>query len=155
SERLGHALRATLQRLADRSESVLGARVVVGIGSVVHSASDLDDSRAHADEVVRAICSDTRGGVADIAEMASRVLLLRMTDSLADHSDLLSGPIRALQQHDLQSNTCYLHTLSAYLDAFGAVDVAAQQLCVHGNTVRYRLRQIQSLTGLDLGDPDE
>ena len=33
--------------------------------------------------------------------------------------------------------------------------VASKRLCVHRNTLRYRLRRIQERCGLNLDDPDE
>ncbi|GAB2915309.1 helix-turn-helix domain-containing protein [Rhodococcus aerolatus] len=40
-------------------------------------------------------------------------------------------------------------TLDAYLEAGGAVEACARTLFVHANTVRYRLRRVTDLTGLD------
>ncbi|WP_460789957.1 PucR family transcriptional regulator [Nocardioides maradonensis] len=45
-----------------------------------------------------------------------------------------------------------LETLAAYLEAAGSADVAATVLHCHPNTVRYRLRRIQELTGRSTSD---
>ncbi|HYH28808.1 MAG TPA: helix-turn-helix domain-containing protein [Pseudonocardia sp.] len=42
----------------------------------------------------------------------------------------------------------------AYLESFGDMVSAARRLHVHPNTLRYRLRRIRELTGLDLDDAD-
>lgn len=47
----------------------------------------------------------------------------------------------------------FLDTLAAWLDAGGSIEGAAKALYCHRNTVRYRLRRIEELTGLHLGDP--
>jgi purine catabolism regulator len=47
----------------------------------------------------------------------------------------------------------HLATLGAYLDG-GGVGEAAITLGIHRNTVAYRLRRIEALTGWDLTDPD-
>lgn len=44
-------------------------------------------------------------------------------------------------------------TLDAYLEAGGAVESSARALFVHANTVRYRLRRITEVTGLDPATP--
>jgi DNA-binding PucR family transcriptional regulator len=47
-----------------------------------------------------------------------------------------------------------LETVRSYLSAGMRVEVSAEQLSVHHNTVRYRLRRYEELTGVDLRDPD-
>lgn len=45
-----------------------------------------------------------------------------------------------------------LGTLAAYFHHGGTVEATARELIVHPNTVRYRLRQVADLTGLDPSD---
>lgn len=49
--------------------------------------------------------------------------------------------------------TALLDTLNAYLDHAGSSKRAASVLYCHPNTVRYRLRRLQKLTGRSLADP--
>jgi len=44
-------------------------------------------------------------------------------------------------------------TLASYLDGGGALESCARALFVHPNTVRYRLRRVSDVTGLDPTDP--
>jgi hypothetical protein len=46
-----------------------------------------------------------------------------------------------------------LTTLAAFLDGGGALEACARALFVHPNTVRYRLRRVSDLTGLQPTDP--
>jgi hypothetical protein len=46
-----------------------------------------------------------------------------------------------------------LVTASAFLETGGALEATARELYVHANTVRYRLRKVAELVGLDLTDP--
>jgi hypothetical protein len=46
-----------------------------------------------------------------------------------------------------------LDTVAAFLDAGGSLEGTARALFVHANTVRYRLRKVQELVDLDLGQP--
>lgn len=48
-----------------------------------------------------------------------------------------------------------LDTATAYLDARNGIEETARTLLVHPNTVRYRLRSIETLVGLDLADPHD
>jgi DNA-binding PucR family transcriptional regulator len=45
------------------------------------------------------------------------------------------------------------HTLEVYLEGGGALESCARALFVHPNTVRYRLRRVSEVTGLDPTDP--
>lgn len=47
-----------------------------------------------------------------------------------------------------------IDTLRCYLSTGMRADIAAEQLFVHHNTVRYRLRRYEQLTGINLHDPD-
>ena len=60
------------------------------------------------------------------------------------------GPVLGLPPED---RTMLLDTLSAYLDHAGSAERAAEALYCHPNTVRYRLRRLQELTGRSLSDP--
>jgi len=55
----------------------------------------------------------------------------------------------------LPATECYvlLDTLRAWFSADGATSVAAAELHVHRNTVRYRLRRLEELTGQHLSQP--
>ncbi len=48
-----------------------------------------------------------------------------------------------------------LTTLSTFLDGGGALESCARALFVHANTVRYRLRRVSELTGLQPADPPD
>ena len=44
-------------------------------------------------------------------------------------------------------------TVVAFFDAGNSIEAAARALYVHPNTVRYRLRRVQDVTGYHPGDP--
>lgn len=64
--------------------------------------------------------------------------------------DLARDVLRPLREFDEAHAGALVATLRAYLDANGAVAAVAGQLIVHRNTVRYRLAQIERLTGRSL-----
>jgi DNA-binding PucR family transcriptional regulator len=49
--------------------------------------------------------------------------------------------------------TRLLHTLESWFSAGGSATATAERLYVHPNTVRYRLRRVEELTGRSLSDP--
>ncbi|MGI8612902.1 MAG: PucR family transcriptional regulator [Nocardioidaceae bacterium] len=53
----------------------------------------------------------------------------------------------------LANDATLLETASAYVDAGCSIEGTARALFVHANTVRYRLRRIEQVTGLAASDP--
>jgi hypothetical protein len=52
-----------------------------------------------------------------------------------------------IHRHLGATDSTLVDTLSAYIDAGGALETTARTLFVHPNTVRYRLRRVADLTG--------
>ena len=147
------ALRETLLRFVERSAELLHMRVRIAIGPHARNVSDVPLSRAGADQVLRVLRSPySDRAVAEVGDVGSDLLLLRFADACRDDPSLSTGPLIALRDHDRKYRTAYVQTLRAYLDCFGNVEQMAQELKVHENTVRYRVRQMQSLVDLNLSD---
>jgi DNA-binding PucR family transcriptional regulator len=94
------------------------------------------------------------GGVTAAEEVHGRALLADVEAFVAGWSATVSPQLRALSDHDRHHGTEYVLTLRAVLDALGNAAQAARALHVHVNTVRYRMRRVSELTGIDLGDGD-
>jgi DNA-binding PucR family transcriptional regulator len=60
------------------------------------------------------------------------------------------GGLFELPEEDMKT---LLLTLSTWFESAGSITEAAKRLYVHPNTVRYRLRRIQSETQRSLEDP--
>jgi PucR family transcriptional regulator, purine catabolism regulatory protein len=132
---------ATLMH-AHLSQRGSGARV--GIGGWYTGVTGLRWSYYEAHEAM------TRGpGVNERAQMSLSGLLLASED--VPLRDLAADVLRPLRDFDTAHSGALIQTLRAYLDANGSVAKVAEQLIVHRNTVRYRLEQIERLTGQSLG----
>lgn len=148
-------LTETLTMVLARATSTLGAGVMAGIGRV-GDANEVPRSRYEADQVLRVgRMWGLRNAISTFDDVRMEVLLLQLSEMAGSDSSLLSGPIQAVVQHDREHGTHYLRTLRAYFDTFGDVAAAARQLGVHMNTFRYRLRKLQELADLHLGDPNQ
>ena len=62
--------------------------------------------------------------------------------------------LRKLAEYDERHRSQLLLTLEEFLQRRGNIAAAAQNLYVHPNTLRQRLRRIQDLTGLDVANED-
>jgi hypothetical protein len=78
------------------------------------------------------------------------ILLASAPDAAAVVARSILGPVLDLPEAE---SAVLLGTLSAWFAARGATSSAAAMLHVHRNTVRYRLRRVEELTGRDLTEP--
>jgi DNA-binding PucR family transcriptional regulator len=80
---------------------------------------------------------------------------MELLELAEQHPHWTTGKVQALVEHDREHGTSYVETLRAFLECWGDVAATARLLGLHPNTLRYRVRRIVELSGLDLGDPDE
>lgn len=97
------------------------------------------------------------GGVRVVtgSQLGSHELLLAMVPEEARRvfCARLLGP---LQAYDREHKTDLARTLRVFLDCSGSWTRAAQRMFVHVNSLRYRIRRIEELTGRDLSSlPDQ
>jgi len=99
----------------------------------------------------------TRSGRTDttitLEDLGIAGLLLQLDDAeqLMAFADRTLADIR---RHDQQRGTQLLDTLRCYLDSRQSRTATGQALHVHPNTVTQRLQRIQTLSGVDLTNPD-
>ena len=87
----------------------------------------------------------------DDLALYSLIAGLRELEASAIHQPLI---IHTLLQSDLNRKTSYIETLTAYLSHSQKPAPTCAALHIHRNTLDYRLRRIEELTGLDWGDGD-
>ncbi|HME75690.1 MAG TPA: helix-turn-helix domain-containing protein [Mycobacterium sp.] len=136
--------------------AALRAELAVQVRAVVAAPiSGLAGLAAVREEVDRVLDSaerhpDSFPAVTSLAEARTTVLLDEIVTMVAADERLVDPRVRDLQARD----PALVPTLRAYLDSFGDVAAAAQQLHVHPNTVRYRVRGIEKLLSTSLANPD-
>lgn len=80
----------------------------------------------------------------------------RLLHAVGDAQELrafFADTIGPLARHDRERNAQLVRTLQAYFACGGNLRKLADALFAHYNTVVYRLRRIQEITGCDLSDP--
>ncbi|MDN4616331.1 helix-turn-helix domain-containing protein [Leifsonia sp. F6_8S_P_1B] len=146
----GHDLSPLYGRV---SAALTSPRGTIGIGGRC-AASDLPRSFAEATRALR-IRADSRQplGLSNHDELG----LLRILDTSEDGVRLtryIQEWLGVLIEHDAQHRADLVRTLTAYLDSGGNYDRTAAALVIHRSTLRYRLRRIREVSGLELNDPD-
>ncbi|UMG93222.1 o-succinylbenzoate synthase [Nocardioides sp. TF02-7] len=132
-----------------------GLRAVVAVGPAARDVSGVVAARATVDRVLRVLRNGLSSRrVASLADVQTSSLLLELRDLASARGDRPVGPISRLIAYDEQTGGNLVETLEVWLDSFGDVAAAAAALYVHPNTLRYRLRRVGEVAGLDLADPE-
>lgn len=127
---------------------------LVAAGSSVGLA-ELGQSRSQADEVLGLLRGGRLNtGIAGYEQVWHLLVISRAADASGDAGVGNLGPLPLLREHDRAQGTEYLRTLHAWLRHPGDPRSASQELQVHPNTFRYRLKRISTLVDVDLDDPD-
>lgn len=134
-----------------------GRRPLVAVGGVRPELAEAPASRRSAHLVLRVLRGRRAGSLPEVAgedDVRSALDALRVADAVAGLSPAVDGPVREVLAHDAKYRTDLARTLAVFLTRFGDVSGASRQLGVHPNTLRYRLRRLRTLFGLELDDPD-
>lgn len=136
-------VRVIAEAVAERL-SRLGSDVRVGVGGNYRGFSGLRLSYYHA----RTSALSNLGVTEELSLNLSSILLLANLDlPLKTLSDLVLEPLR---RYDEQNQGDLTLTLATYLRLDCSSQRASNELFVHRNTLRYRLDQIEQLTGRSL-----
>jgi sugar diacid utilization regulator len=131
---------------------MLGVELRAGIGSEVEGPEALRLARRSAEDCLT--FAPPSAQLILYEDVQDQALLSAVERLVADWHASPSTAFRNLVAHDEEHGTEYVTTLSCILDAFGSTSRIAEQLHIHVNTVRYRIRRIAEITGVDLGDCD-
>ncbi|MDE3076608.1 MAG: helix-turn-helix domain-containing protein, partial [Chloroflexota bacterium] len=82
----------------------------------------------------------------------------RLFSLIEDRRELMKlaeQTIGPLLEYDRQHATTLVRTLGSYLESGRNLDSSARSMFIHVNTLKYRLKRIQEIAGLDLNSAEE
>ncbi|MDR7165617.1 DNA-binding PucR family transcriptional regulator [Pseudarthrobacter oxydans] len=140
-----------VQLLLERS---LGLHTTVAASNIVREAAELIAQRRLVERLLRAASQrplPVKRQVLTIDSMRTQLFLSSVAELVAADSDLTLPGIAGMVSTDPDT----ADSLLAWIASGQNVTYAAEELGVHKNTVRYRLRKAQEHFGFNLKDPDE
>ena len=153
---------------ADRSRLRLSAGVSAPAGGVAALPGALHEaSSAGRLAALRASPGGGAGSAGGSADGRPAAISVVTSDEVASHELLLASVpgsvlrtfrgrlLGPLERYDEQHRAELLPTLREFLDCSGSWNACAAKMYVHVNTVRYRIRRIEELTGRDLSSLDD
>jgi DNA-binding PucR family transcriptional regulator len=170
--RIGDTVYAVVPGSADDAESLAALRrlllttrgtarphspeqVAIGISGPVASLADLGQAREEADRVLQVLAGTrSHDGCAEVGEVGLAVTMLRLADLESARRAGRRSVLDDIDDYDAAHAASYGQTLRVYLASFGDPTEASKALGVHTNTLRYRLRRLHELFGLDVADAD-
>jgi sugar diacid utilization regulator len=144
ARRLAHACLARLAELFP------AARVVIGIGGTCRDPREVARSYAQAQRTTQTLKRLGRAGtVSAFGDLGVLRLLLQVPD-LAELRSFAADVLGKLAVHEQEHKSEYLTTLACYFRENNSPQRASRILHVHPNTVAYRVKRIEEITGLRL-----
>jgi hypothetical protein len=93
------------------------------------------------------------GGGPGVARFDDNPLAMLVAAAPVEAAHLMNVVLKPVLDLPGLERTRLLDTLEHWFDAGGSAATTAERLYVHANTVRYRLRRVEELTGRSLSDP--
>ena len=144
ARRLAHACLARLAELFP------AAKVVIGIGGPCRDPREVARSYAQAQRTTQTLRRLGRQGtVSAFGDLGILRLLLQVPD-LAELRSFAADVLGKLAVHEQEHKSEYLTTLACYFRENNSPQRASRILHVHPNTVAYRVKRIEEITGLRL-----
>lgn len=144
---------AWTRQMVDQAEStrsiVLRAATAIPVAGLAQVAA----ARAEVDRVLDGT-ADTfpKGRVTTLAESRTAVLLGEILELVGAHPELSDPRLDALFSYDRDHASNLCESAETYLAKHGDVRSAASALRVHPNTLRYRIRRVEEIIGIELTD---
>ena len=154
SPRLKPDVAAIMRAISKHLTRAVQKKVRAAAGGIHQGLAEAEISRNEADLTLRVLRTKNdweRDGL--FASMRHDIVLNEIVDVLRARPILVRGLLDRLITHDRQYNTDYVTTLRVYINSFGDMRAAAQSLNLHPNSLRYRVKRVTEIGGLDLDDP--
>lgn len=100
-----------------------------------------------------ALCIKKNEEVLFYNELGVYKILLESSDYLVINK-FYNDVLKPLENYDIENDTNFMEFIKTYLDNNGCVQIVAEKMFVHRNTVNYQLNKIQKITGLDISSLD-
>lgn len=129
-----------------------GWKVSMGIGSAYERLEDLQKSFHEAARCITVLEKLNKSrGLLRFADMGFFNLILEFEDK-KKIDEYIENTLGIVLQYDFENHTDFLNTLKEYLWNNNSLLYASEKLNMHRNTVKYRIKRIEEMTGKDFDD---
>ncbi len=150
-----------LRDIASYATTISAHPVVAAVGGTADEISGLSRSRSEAVRTLQHLLHQLSmpkidqkpRSIALFEDYATELNILEIGKYISAHDLNRLDALDAIRAYDADHQTDLLITLRAYFDSNANVTKAAQQLHVHGNTIRYRISRLTDEFEVDIENP--
>ena len=125
-----------------------GNNYIVGIGSTQKGFESISKSFKRAMAVVN-LCIKKNQSVLNYNYLDTYQILLEAGD-YSVLKNFYNKILKPIELSDSKNNTNYMKFIETYLESNGSVQIVAEKMFMHRNSILYQLNKIHKLTGADL-----
>lgn len=149
--------RRLMEALSLQLDKLMGVSTITGIARLQTGLQSLAEARDQADvvvEVYRVCRAAGQPCTATIEEVQLPVMISKLAELQREEPHLEHRLLSEIAAHDDRFGTQYLASLDAWCGALFDVANAAARLGIHANSLRYRLKKVETLFSVSLENPD-
>ena len=132
-----------------------GTKVIIGIGGTCRDPREICRSYEEAHRTIETLRRLGRTGTVTAFEDLGILRLLLQVPDLSELRSFAADVLGKLSRHERERKSEYLMTLACYFRENNSPQRAARVLHIHPNTVAYRVKRIEEITGLRLDSYSE
>lgn len=141
-----------MEEIQEQVKRNFGVSITVGISTTMESYCGFSKAYEEARTAITIGKKKETEKICFIEELRMEEGFFEMS-KMETFRNLAGNTLGILEEHDKKHGTCYMETLRVLTENLGARKETAETLYLHRNTLSYRIRQIEQLTGYNLNDP--
>lgn len=131
-----------------------GLDIIIGISEIMTSYSEFSQAYQSAMDALDIVRSQGIKQKVVCIEKAGYWKLLKEISGQPACKDYVARELNTLIQYDKENDSNLLETLETLVNHLGARNTTSTSLFLHRNTLMYRIKKIENLTGYNLSEPD-
>lgn len=146
-------IKSCMEEIQEQINKTMGIVITVGISREIQRYSDFSKAYKETRTVITIGKKYNNKKICFIEELRMEQALFEMS-KMDVLRQFVSETLQILEDYDSRHGSCLVDTLRVLTKNLGARKETAEELYLHRNTLTYRIRQIEQLTGYDLNDPE-
>lgn len=129
-----------------------GASISIGVGEAFYKLRDFKRSTMEAKKSMKLLRSCKRSNCIRFYEDIGIYRLFFNMDEREELRRMLKSYLGQLITYDEENGTSLVHTLEVYLAHDRNIGISAEELFIHRNTMKYRIKKAQQILNVDFED---